>query len=65
MARLSAVGGSLSHGDFQRLTREGFYPLTARSPSQVVAEVAATLASQGPNVVALDGAGQKTRALER
>lgn len=65
MARLPAVGGSLSHGDFQRLTREGFYPLTNESPSHVVAEVAATLASQGPNVVALDGAGQKTRALER
>lgn len=65
MAKLPAVGGSLSHGDFQRLTREGFYPLTNESPSHVVAEVAATLASQGPNVVALDGAGQKTRALER
>lgn len=36
----------MSHGDFQRLTREGFYPLTAQPSSQVLAEVAATVASQ-------------------
>lgn len=46
MARLPAGGGSLSHGDLQRLTREGFYPLTAWPPSQAVAEAAAPLASQ-------------------
>lgn len=37
MARLPAGGGSLSHGAFQRLSREAFLPLTARAPSLVVA----------------------------